>query len=318
MIICKYCQAPALFTFKNGITCCSKNVSGCPVIRQRKKVKCFEKYGNENFRNTARNKQTKEEKYGDANYNNRVQAKETNIVKYGVENVSQLAAVKLSKLNTFNTNFRNEPEKLAGLADRRRTTWLSNDVESIITKSKKTTLDRYGVDNIQKLEEVAHRTSLKNTVNAKERLAKAKQTIRERYGVDYISQVSEIHEKQQKLRWKNYTLPSGKIIKIQGFENFALDILLTTTDENNIVTSRKDIPNIWYYHLDKKRRYYPDILVSGITIIEVKSEYTYRMYEAINLKKKDACTQAGFNFEFWIFNKTGSSLRKQIYPSGTI
>ena len=31
-----------------------------------------------------------------------------------------------------------------------------------------------------------------------------------------------------------YTLPSGKIIQIQGYESFAIDELLQTIDENEI------------------------------------------------------------------------------------
>ena len=141
---------------------------------------------------------------------------------------------------------------------------------------------------------------------------KARKTIKEKYGVEYISQVTEIHEKQQKIRWKPYTLPSGKIIKIQGYEDKALDILLTLFKEEDIIVDRKLLPKIWYNYQNKNRRYYPDLMViSNNTIVEVKSEYTYKVYEESNLRKKDACIENGYNFEFWIFDK--NSLRKQTY-----
>lgn len=314
MTTCNYCKKPALFTFKNGISCCSKNVSGCPKIRQRKKQTCIEKYGDENFKNITKGKQTKLSKYGSETFNNRAKAKETTLEKYGVDNVSQLTDIKKQKDATFQRNYKQGSDERNKLAEERSKTWRSNDVSAIIEKSKKTTLERYGVDNILKIKEVANEVSRKNKENAGARLTKAKKTIKEKYGVDNVSQVTEIHERQQKLRWKSYTLPSGKIIKVQGFEDKALDILSTTFSEEDIITSRRLLPIIWYTHKNKNRRYYPDLMTkSNNTIIEVKSEYTYKIYEEANLKKKDACIASGYNFEFWIFNK--NSLRKEYYKA---
>lgn len=316
MTTCNYCRKPALFTFKNGINCCSKNVSGCPEIRQRKKQTCIEKYGDENFKNTNKSKQTKLEKYGNETFNNRIKAKETTLEKYGVENVSQNNDIKHKKEVTFQTNYKLGSEERIKLAKTRSRSWRANDIDAIIKKSKNTMIDRYGVDNILKIKEVAAEVSRKNKENAPVRLAKTRNTIKEKYGVDNVSQITEIHEKQQKTRWKSYTLPSGKIIKVQGYENKALDILLTIFSEEDIITSRRLLPNIWYTHVGKNRRYYPDLLIkSNNTIIEVKSEYTYKIYEEANLRKKDACISNGYNFEFWIFNK--NSLRKEHYKSTT-
>jgi hypothetical protein len=312
MTTCNYCKNTAVFTFKNGINCCSKNVSGCPEIRQRKKNTCIEKYGDENFKNIERAKHTKLEKYGSAGFNNRIKAKETSLEKYGVDNISKLEKIKKQKEKTFQNNYKLGSDERLTLAKTRSSSWLSNDVKSIIKKSKNTTTERYGVDNILKLEEVALEVSRKNKENAKERLEKAKKTIKERYGVEYISQVTENYERQQKCRWKSYVLPSGKIINVQGFEDKALDILLTLYKEEDIIINRHLLPKIWYTHKNIKRRYYPDLMIiSNNTIIEVKSEYTYKVYEESNLKKKDACIQSGYNFEFWIFDK--KTLRKQTY-----
>lgn len=43
-------------------------------------------------------------------------------------------------------------------------------------------------------------------------------------------------------------MPSGKIIDYQGYENFALDELLNVENinEDDIITNRKDVPEIWY------------------------------------------------------------------------
>lgn len=39
-------------------------------------------------------------------------------------------------------------------------------------------------------------------------------------------------------KYKEYTLPSGEIVKCQGYENFALDILLKTYKEKDIIYFR--------------------------------------------------------------------------------
>ena len=307
MTICNYCKRPASFTFKNGITCCSKNVSGCPEIRQRKSSTCIEKYGDANFKNIEKGRKTKLEKYGDSNFNNRSKAEDTLEKTYGVTNVSKLPSIKQAKQLTFNANYKLESAERTELADQRRTTWLSNDVSAIIEKTKNTNLSRYGVDNILKLESVAKEVSRKNKENAPDRFAKAKKTIRERYGVDYVSQVPEIHLKQQRTRFKLYTLPSGTVIKVQGYEPRALDILLTMTTEDNIVTKRSLLPNIWYENSDHtKHRYFIDImLVNENKLIEVKSTYTYSKDLNNNLRKKEACLALGYLFEFWVFSKHG-------------
>ena len=62
---------------------------------------CIEKYGNENFRNIAKSKQTKLEKYGNENFNNRDEAKKTMLKKYGVDNVSKHDEIKQKKQTTF-------------------------------------------------------------------------------------------------------------------------------------------------------------------------------------------------------------------------
>lgn len=314
MTICNYCGHAALFTFKNGVNCCSKNVSGCSAIQNRKKKTCIEKYSDENYKNVAKSKQTKLEKYGSETFNNRQKAKKTTFEKYGVENVSQIEDIKHQKELTFQSNYMIGSEERTELAKTRGKSWKSNDVTAIIQKSKKTTMERYGVDNILKLPEVALSVSQKNKENAQDRLVAARKTINERYGVDYISQIPEVHEKQQKPKWKKYVLPSGRVINIQGFEDKALDILLDIFSETEIVTSRRLLPNIWYIHKNKNRRYYPDLMIApNNTIVEVKSEYTYQVYKETNLKKKDACVAAGYNFEFWIFDK--DSLRKECYKS---
>jgi hypothetical protein len=104
-------------------------------------------------------------------------------------------------------------------------------------------------------------------------------------------------------QFKDYTLPSKKNIRIQGYENLALDELLTKFDESELVLSKRKMPIITYY-IKKEHRYYPDIFIpKRNTIIEVKSEYTYKSNIIRNMIKALSVRKLGYNFEFWIYDK---------------
>lgn len=78
-------------------------------------------------------------------------------------------------------------------------------------------------------------------------------------------------------QFKDYILPSKKTIRIQGYENIALDELLLTIKEDDIILSKRNMPKIKYILKNKKHRYYPDIYIpSQNKIIEIKSHYTYK------------------------------------------
>lgn len=107
------------------------------------------------------------------------------------------------------------------------------------------------------------------------------------------------------VRYKEFILPSGAIIKLQGYEPQVLSNLLTIYDESDILTSVKNIHNcigrIFYIQDNIKRSYYPDFYIESInTIIEVKSKYTFEKHLEKNLLKEQACLDAGFNFKFVI------------------
>lgn len=107
------------------------------------------------------------------------------------------------------------------------------------------------------------------------------------------------------LRYKEFILPSGKIIKLQGYEDKVLLDLLKIYDENDIVIGVKnintEIGKIIYNFNNKKCRYFPDFFIKSInTIIEVKSEWTYLKQKERNECKRIACLDKGFNFKFII------------------
>lgn len=102
--------------------------------------------------------------------------------------------------------------------------------------------------------------------------------------------------------YKDYIYPSGRIDRIQGYENLALDELIKIYKENDIFTNRQYMPKITYYFKGKYFRYYPDIYIkSENRIIEIKSDFTYKMHLIKNILKSLSSKKLGYNFEFWIY-----------------
>lgn len=184
--------------------------------------------------------------------------------------------------------------------------------DNVREKMQQTTLERHGVDNISKLE------STKQT-----KVDKAL----ERYGVENVAQASEVRAKisayRQNLspeeaaeindrgirtakKYRDYALPSGKVISIQGYENFALDILVQTIPEDEIVIGKGSVPVIRYSLGERRRLHFPDIfLPKENRIIEVKSTFTFARHKELNEAKMKAAQESGFQYEFWIFDSHG-------------
>ena len=110
---------------------------------------------------------------------------------------------------------------------------------------------------------------------------------------------------------KQYILPSGKIIDYQGYENFALIELLFIEKicEDEIITSRKLVPEIWYNDKNgKRRRHYVDFYIkSQNRCIEVKSTWTNQDKNSVFEKQKSA-KDLGFIYDIWIFDKNGDKI----------
>jgi hypothetical protein len=126
-------------------------------------------------------------------------------------------------------------------------------------------------------------------------------TFIEKYNCSNAMHVPEFFEKCNRYRIKQMSMPSGKIINYQGYEHIAINELLQIYEEDNIIVSRDNVPNIYYYFNGKKKKYYPDIFIpSENLIIEVKSEYTYKKYFEINELKREAVLKLNYNFNYWI------------------
>ena len=111
-------------------------------------------------------------------------------------------------------------------------------------------------------------------------------------------------------KYKEYTLPSGKIVKLQGYEPFVLDRLLEIYNESDIFIGVSEIYSqigrIHYNFENMERTYYPDFYIKSINkIMEVKSEYTFGIKKYENIAKQNSCLNLGFSFEFNIVDRNG-------------
>jgi len=208
--------------------------------------------------------------------------------------------------------------------------------ENMTTKCKETNINNTGYDNPMKNPEIREKAISKliethnNPEKSKEIKNKTKntnlknngveypqqsytiklktiKTNNRKFGVDYPTQNTEIMEKCSKNAYKRkeYTLPSGNIIKIQGYENYALDKLLQDGIlEEDIINGCKNVPEIWYEdEYGIKHRHFVDIYVkSQNRCIEVKSTWTAKMKKDCIFLKQQGGQKIGCVYEIWVYN----------------
>jgi hypothetical protein len=224
---------------------------------------------------------------------------ETNTKRYGVNSPLQNKEIKEKR---FKTNL-----KIYGFANP-----LQND--EVKKKQIETNLKKFGVNHPlqnksidqKRINTNMSRYGVNNPLKSKKVQEKYKKFLMDNYGVEHNMQVAEILEKHQRSAFslKPYTLPSGKEVKIQGYENHALDKLLQTYQEEDLTIGASLVPKIIYIHQQKTKRYYPDIyILKDNLIIEVKSTYTLKRELEKNLAKRRACIEQGYDFKFWIFHR---------------
>jgi hypothetical protein len=174
-------------------------------------------------------------------------------------------------------------------------------------------MNNNGVRNPFQMEETRVKNKITQIENKNEIRQKIKITCLEKYGVEHHTQNSEIMEKCSKnaYKLKEYILPSGNTIKIQGYENYALDELIQDGIlEEDIINGCKNVPEIWYSdENNKKHRHYVDIFIpSQNRCIEVKSTWTAENKKDCIFLKQQAGKELGYNYEIWIYNGKGKKI----------
>jgi hypothetical protein len=256
--------------------------------------------------------------------NGKIKVLETNIKKYGVDNAMKYQDFKEKQKQTMINKYGVEHNsQLESIKNKKKLTYfkkfgVDNNLKSeeIRYKIKQTNLQKYGVENPQQNTEIRNKNyetnllkyGVKHFMETEDFKEKVIKTNMDRYGVPHHSQNSEIAEHMLKTSYnkKSYTLPSGKIITYQGYENFALDELLfeEKINEDDIVTERTTVPKIWYNDENNKRhRHYVDIYIkSQNRCIEVKSSWTNQKKNNV-LEKKNAAESLGYKYDLWIYDK---------------
>jgi len=148
-------------------------------------------------------------------------------------------------------------------------------------KSKKTNLEIHGNEN--------YNNSEKNKI-----------TNMEKYGVENPQQNINFFNRQQM-----------SALKMKKFENlhyqgsYELDFL-------EKYYKKVIIENGMTIRYNKNKIYFPDFFIPELNlIIEIKSEYTFKLHESKNLEKRKACIEQGYNFIF-IINKNYEGFEKII------
>lgn len=197
----------------------------------------------------------------------------------------------------------------------------SSKLESQKAKSRSTKLARYGderYNNREAISEVNLSKSVeeKNAINEKRRRTNLK-----KYGIENVLMREDIRSKSARSNsiGKEYTLPSGKIIRIRGYENLVLDQLFNAgyledqvVADNSNNFRKNNIPSFSYIDVGRHiMKYFPDIYIPAENrIIEVKSEWwwngygreKYRSRLINNLRKRQSVIDKGYNYEVWIFS----------------
>jgi hypothetical protein len=175
-----------------------------------------------------------------------------------------------------------------------------SQANEIKEKKKRAAIEKFGVNCVLQSEQVIQKTKITNI---------------KKYGCENVSQNSSISEKQQKsYKLKDYILPSGKILKYQGYEKYCLDSLLKNDkiNENDIETSRKNVPELWYNDSKgKRRRHFVDIYIKSLKkCIEVKSTWTLKKHYDKVFAKQTFAKQEGYLYEIYVFDSKGKLVEK--------
>jgi hypothetical protein len=196
---------------------------------------------------------------------------------------------------------------------------------SLKEHSKRTTqtcVEKYNVTNIMYLQE--YKDKITDTFmqkygdhpkRNKEVQDKWKETCLKKYG-GHPNQNIEVQAKSEATAYsyKDYMMPSGKVIKYQGYENLALDDLINIYDEDDIILGRSSIPTIEYNVGDVKHVYFPDIYIkSENKIIEVKSEWTIKLKRGNVEEKALATIKAGYKYEIWVYSDKKLKIETKVY-----
>ena len=162
--------------------------------------------------------------------------------------------------------------------------------ECKLRKYKETCMERYGVENTFQSEEIKRNI---------------KETCLEKYGETHHMKNKEVFRSALQTSYlsKPYTLPSGKVIMIQGYEARAIDDVLKEGILEEHLVFGNDIPSFTYLDEGTERTYHPDFYIpSKNMIVEVKSTYTLESKKEQNDAKFKKVVEDGYKLRLMVYD----------------
>ena len=192
----------------------------------------------------------------------------------------------------------------------------------MIEKAKATCMEKFGFDNAGRAPEIKKKINdsyIKkygmHPLKTPEIITKRAETCLKIYG-GHPNQNKDVQAKSEAtaFSYKEYMMPSGNIVKYQGYEDIALDELVQIYEEEDILVGRSAIPTIDYYIGDTKHVYFPDFMIkSENKIIEIKSEWTIQLKRGNVEEKALATIKAGYKYEIWVYNVKKVKVQTKVY-----
>lgn len=231
---------------------------------------------------------------------NKIQSKRksTNINKYGVDIASKLPEVIEKNKQSHINNWGDYAMRTNEIVTKRNETCIERyggvgmGSDELFSKMKNTNIEKYGVEYY-------------STTN--DWYDKCVNSALKKYGKKWVSKVDSINVKQQYggYSYHYFEFPSGKVVRVQGYEPKVLTKLVIDYEESDIIVGVQNIiDEIGFFHYEyegETHRYYPDIYIkSENRVIEVKSTYTFNKEKEKNLLKRDSVINRNINFKFII------------------
>jgi hypothetical protein len=215
--------------------------------------------------------------------------------KFGVNNPSKLESNKKKKEETMMNKYGVKTNIILPETHKKavEASWSKESAE----KRKRTFLEKLGVDNPMKSEQVYN---------------KFKKTNLKKYGCEFPAQNSEIFIKTQKsgLKMKEY-----KGINYQG--TYELDFL-KKLESLNLLSKIGNIQPIEYLFENSTHFYFPDFYIPECNlIVEIKSTHTFEKHYSKNIEKRKSCQEKLYNFIF-IIEKDHAEFENEMKKSGLI
>jgi hypothetical protein len=202
--------------------------------------------------------------------------KVTCLSKYGIDNISKLPET-------------HEKIKQTSLEKYGKTSYTKTEIFK--ENHKKQMMEKYGVDSFSKTEEFITKQIITNM---------------NKYGVENASQCPEIFSKQQKGRFE---IHKHNLVDLHYQGSYERDFI----DKYFEVVEIKKADFIKYNYNGRKKTYFPDFyLPKHNLIVEIKSSYTFNMYQDKNIAKQKESLLQGYNHIF-IIDKNYDELDKIIY-----